>query len=484
MPEPEAELQATANLSPVSPSPVHTASPLVVPALQDTVDTIDAMVAAVVASASQPGDEAAPTHGAVDSIDAGDIVDDDPYGDDTQSEAVAGPPQAEMPSSNDDDYAKTFDSPIASDHDEEGHHPDAQPGSHSSSSRPLSNHPSVASHSVLDPLLAQASATDHATARPRSGDSLAASSSHRPQDHPQAGQQAVPSYAQEGSQNGASTAEPAIDLQRLVANLTAHSNEPTSRTTPEPNNVQASKGAGPTSSSSGLPSASSLPPRPPLPNTASHSYVSQHHPGGSNLGLATGNAASPAISGQPVQMLAAGAPGTMGAMGSLVPPSASGLTSAVNPALSAPDYASGAPGYANDRKGDGHRNTWEQFVADERQYMSEAKWDRFPEGSRIFIGTQALLMMFCVTQTDTNTVLWQETSPVTKFRSVTFLTYSTRSADWHKFLSNRPMALFNITPSMRAVEPLRQWRVLKSRGDASVSLAGKSDALKSGLGNF
>ena len=25
-------------------------------------------------------------------------------------------------------------------------------------------------------------------------------------------------------------------------------------------------------------------------------------------------------------------------------------------------------------------------MADERQYMSEAKWDRFPEGSRIFIG--------------------------------------------------------------------------------------------------
>lgn len=26
-------------------------------------------------------------------------------------------------------------------------------------------------------------------------------------------------------------------------------------------------------------------------------------------------------------------------------------------------------------------------MTDERQYMSEAKWDRFPEGSRLFIGT-------------------------------------------------------------------------------------------------
>ena len=67
MPDPEAELQATANLSPVSPSPVHTASPLVVPALQDTVDTIDAMVAAAVASTSQTGENTAPD-GAVDSL--------------------------------------------------------------------------------------------------------------------------------------------------------------------------------------------------------------------------------------------------------------------------------------------------------------------------------------------------------------------------------------------------------------------------------
>jgi hypothetical protein len=35
---------------------------------------------------------------------------------------------------------------------------------------------------------------------------------------------------------------------------------------------------------------------------------------------------------------------------------------------------------------DDYQRKWDQFIADERQYMSEAKWDRFPEGSRIFIG--------------------------------------------------------------------------------------------------
>ncbi|KAH6615636.1 hypothetical protein B0J18DRAFT_446515 [Chaetomium sp. MPI-SDFR-AT-0129] len=37
--------------------------------------------------------------------------------------------------------------------------------------------------------------------------------------------------------------------------------------------------------------------------------------------------------------------------------------------------------------GDGSsQQLWEQFQADEKRYTSEAKWERFPEGSRIFIG--------------------------------------------------------------------------------------------------
>lgn len=382
MPEPEAELQATANLSPVSPSPVHTASPLVVPALQDTVDTIDAMVAAVVASTSQTSvaDDAAPAHAAEESLDPSDLVDDDPYGDDTQPEAA---PKAELeaPSSNDDDYAKTFDSPIASDHGDEGPQQEARPGD-----PPLSNHPSVASHSVLDPLLAQASASDIIATPPQTGDGAALASSQPPQDQSQTGQRAAPSNAPEDTHNGASTAEPAIDLQRLVADITAQSNQPSSHPTPDANAVQAPQTAGPSLSTSGLPTSSTLPPRPPLPNTASQSFVSQHHPGGANLALSAGNAAH----GQPAQMLATGAPGTTAAISSL-PPAATHASTA-NPALNAFDYTAGAPGHTNDSKGE-RRRAWEQFLADERQYMSEAKWDRFPEGSRIFIGMHAALRM-------------------------------------------------------------------------------------------
>lgn len=33
------------------------------------------------------------------------------------------------------------------------------------------------------------------------------------------------------------------------------------------------------------------------------------------------------------------------------------------------------------------KKDWETFLREERKYVSEAKWDRFPEGSRIFIGS-------------------------------------------------------------------------------------------------
>lgn len=384
MPEPEAELQATADLSPVSPSPVHTASPLVVPALQDTVDTIDAMVAAVLASTDDTKNDGPKAHGVGDSLDASDIVDDDPYGDDTQPESVAEPPQADSSNINDDDYAKTFDSPIASDHVEEDHPQEAETSNLASSAGPLSSHPSGASHSVLDPLLAQVSATGpFAVTQPKLGDGgLAASPSQPSQDHAQAGHQTTGSFssARNGAQNGASITEPAIDLQRLVADLTAHSHEPSALSIPDSSAVQAAQAVSPNSSSlssSALPSSSSLPPRPPLPNAASHSYVSQHYPGGSNHGLAAGNSATSPTSGQPMHVLATGSPAT--------------LASAAPSTLSVAEYASSTPGFAGDGQNDELRRSWEQFVADERQYMSEAKWDRFPEGSRIFIGTHAPL---------------------------------------------------------------------------------------------
>ena len=389
MPEPEAELQATANLSPVSPSPVHAASPLVVPALQETVDTIDAMVAAVVASGSRAGDDHLPVPDATGPIDGGDIVDDDPYSDDAPAETAVEPQKTEVPNSNDDDYAKTFDSPIGSDElDGQNEHPEAHSHSVSQPSGSVGNFPSIASHSVIDPSLTQGSDIN-----PEVNRGSAISFSQQPHNPASAEQNtAPPAHVPGDTQNDASQSEPSIDLQRLVADLTAQSTEPNPNPTPDPNAVKATQAAAPssTSISSGLPSSASLPPRPPQPNTASQAFVSQHHPGASGLSLAA-NPTAPSVSGQPLQLVAAGAPGTStGAITNLPPPPGSGLSSSatVN-TLNAPNYAPHAPSYHTDRPEDDYRSKWEQFLSDERQYMSEAKWDRFPEGSRIFIGTFA-----------------------------------------------------------------------------------------------
>jgi broad specificity phosphatase PhoE len=44
-------------------------------------------------------------------------------------------------------------------------------------------------------------------------------------------------------------------------------------------------------------------------------------------------------------------------------------------------------------QGSSIKQLWEQFQADEKRYTSEAKWERFPEGSRIFIGESPMILL-------------------------------------------------------------------------------------------
>lgn len=399
----EAELLATANLDPISPSPVHSAASQVVPALQDTVDSIDAMVAAAAAAAnasasSDPNLD--PIMGAGDD----DVVDDDslndPYGEIEQDEVAQPqqpPPQQELPDSN-DDYAKTFDSPIGP---EEGEGGDIQPEDVSSmpresnevslSSEHLTSHPSETSHAVhnspsTSAHQAQSGSSVLTTYEAHTDDAI--TSAAHPSNPDQAGFQSVtsPSTASADS-NSAGSPNPSADIQRLVADLTAPA-EPTSSDDPSALPAKAELPAGPNASSSALPSSASLPPRPPLPQAASQSYTSQHHPSGSSSSIPA-SVAVPPTPGQPSTYVAAGVPGTSSdALGNLAPAAASGLNASVAiTSLTAPPYPPQSPAYATDRPQDAdYQRQWDQFMADERQYMSEAKWDRFPEGSRLFIG--------------------------------------------------------------------------------------------------
>ncbi|EWY93354.1 hypothetical protein FOYG_06592 [Fusarium oxysporum NRRL 32931] len=288
MTEPEAELQATANLSPVSPSPVHSATSLAVPVLQETVETIDAMVAAAAAAAADANGSINKAPNLEPISGAGgddDIVDDDslndPYGEDDTDVAAQQVPQPqveqELPDSN-DDYAKTFDSPIGTEEGEDGV---VEPQDVSSlpresneislSSDHLTNRTSQVSHVVHESSLsAQPGQSATSTTSNASSEAQAAGVANTFTSQPSNQQTSSPSTAKPGASNAASSASPSADIQRLVADLTAPSN----------------------------------------PNT--------HY----------------------------------------------------------------APSVLDSE----YERQWNQFLADENQYIAEAKWDRFPEGSRIFIG--------------------------------------------------------------------------------------------------
>ncbi|KAL7898125.1 hypothetical protein HDV64DRAFT_269241 [Trichoderma sp. TUCIM 5745] len=349
-----------------------------------------------------------------------DVVDDDSfsdaYGEDTEEMAVE-PPQQEMV--DNDDYAKTFDSPIDPEEGEE----DQEPEHVSSVPRESNENPSLLS--------------DHLTSRPSDVSHVAADSSASAPGvqnpsvsalHPEAAPEpASAALSQPGDAQAASIppvvqptlpgADPSkqesensssVDIQQLVADLTAHPAEPKpgnpdpTPTSVSPANVPAASSnpfpptpssnittpaATTTTTTTALPPSSSLPPRPPQPQVAPQSYASQHHPAGTNSNV-SGSVGVPPAPGQSSSFPIAGAPGTSTeALGTLPPPPATAMNPSAAAASINPSYASNPPGYPVDRAHDAdYQHQWDQFMADERQYMSEAKWDRFPEGSRIFIG--------------------------------------------------------------------------------------------------
>ncbi|KFA72853.1 hypothetical protein S40288_02174 [Stachybotrys chartarum IBT 40288] len=407
MPEPEAQLQATADLSPVSPSPVHTTATLAVPALQETVDTIDAMVAAALAPngmADEPSTvvDASIIDGENDGVVDDDSSFDDAYGEDNPTVGVDARPEQQQLDVN-DDYAKTFDSPIEP---EEGEDPQHDVSSLSQESNNLSHalgslpaQPSDASHAAPDPspVPQVASGTPAAQSKADQRHPMSASSSTpQPSELPQQEVQAqpVPSQPtitpQPAAADVAGAQESPPSIEQLVADLTSQAVE--SAQDPSVQSAQAASTASSTPPpNNALPSSSSLPPRPPLPHSAAQSYASQHHPSGSNAPMPAG-VAMPSAPGQPPTYIAAGAPGTSTeAISSLPTISANGLNASVSIAsLNPPSYPTNAPAYGDERAQDtDYQRQWEQFMSDERQYMAEAKWDRFPEGSRIFIGTRS-----------------------------------------------------------------------------------------------
>lgn len=170
---------------------------------------------------------------------------------------------------------------------------------------------------------------------------------------------------------GASDATP-IDIQKLVDQITAKAEA----TSDQPAAINPPLPAQNTSQAMDV-DMSSLPPKPALTQEQSkqtYSPASYHH---ASLPNTSG---FPASAGVPSQLpyATSGAPGTSQSPNQSVTPSFASYPNAFPPGT--------APQQAPGQSEHGLQQTYDEFLADERRHMAEAKWERFPEGSRIFIG--------------------------------------------------------------------------------------------------
>jgi hypothetical protein len=197
-----------------------------------------------------------------------------------------------------------------------------------------------------------------------------------------------------------------IDIQQLLDNITANAEKNESNlaaTTPttQSSKTPLSKG------SSGLPIHASLPPRPNIPQKRPYQDdIQKYHTGAPGV-------PQPSVSYRPAgvatALIAAGAPGTStDPRGGLPPPPTASFRPAplstgspVSPAsysqfnrsagqerqatsIESQDEAD----EADAKWGPDVQKIYDEFIADERMYVTEGLWDRFPLNSRLFIGKQ------------------------------------------------------------------------------------------------
>ncbi|KAI5922943.1 hypothetical protein F4810DRAFT_230096 [Camillea tinctor] len=245
--------------------------------------------------------------------------------------------------------------------------------------------------------------------KPQEEEQVGSYNIHEPQP-PQPSADAQPATS---DQNSSASNDDAIDIQALVDNITARAaaadanQNATSQNAanfPNPTNtiVTSTTAAAATATAAAATTAavtaattttqsSSLPPRPPMPQPAPPSYtrsedVATYQPG---VPHPSAMPMPPAIPPAPGTYPAGGAPGTVASASANLPTNPPPPISAMpNHAMSMPQYdaayAALAGGHAQAL--DSQQQRWENFLQEERRYVSEAKWDRFPEGSRLFIG--------------------------------------------------------------------------------------------------
>lgn len=479
---------AAASLSPVSPRPLHNTYtlPQVLPDLQHLAENPDVVPlepttfrtaeAAMAPEPEQPEavQEAPQGSSAASEIadlsEDGSVADDDSFQYDGEGEGENGQEQEaaqEVPQEETDDYAMTFDSPAEKEQMDGEDEEQADKESQQQPQKVVSDAPE--SINISEPPV-QPDAVPTQTTQPASVDPPAPnltdqgpqpdqtiSAQDAPISQPSENgngsppaQDDVPDAAasaispnvkpEETASEEATDVQPkpedvemttesaqdatSLDIQKLVDEITAK-NEAT-----EPDNKLA------TSPSSTDVDMSSLPPKPALTHEQSkqtYTPATYHHASLPNApSFPTGSAnlpAQPVQSSQPPQPAYAsngnGAPG----VSQQSPFTAASATFAsypnAYPSASPTQQQQQAPGF----NGNGLQQTYDDFLADERKAMAEAKWERFPEGSRIFIGKLVCPLCMVAILID----VAQEICPKREFRSGMCLNCSTNMVDWHKY---------------------------------------------------
>lgn len=225
---------------------------------------------------------------------------------------------------------------------------------------------------------------------------------------------------------------PASNIQALVDNITARAVDADADATHIP--IFES-----TSSSMVLPQNTILPPKPPGPGpTSTQPYPAAEFPSPIPGASQSSSMPVPLSNGLALGDYTGAVPGMVNshASGTVIPALNSVSNHHAIP-ISQSDSTYGTLS-VDQPLVDTQKKRWEAFLQDERKYVSEAKWDRFPEGSRIFIGQYLPpFLPFIILNNE------QVTCRVNVCLKKRFSTYFQNMVAWPKYLSNRPMALFN-----------------------------------------
>ncbi|KAK9413421.1 hypothetical protein SUNI508_02620 [Seiridium unicorne] len=382
------ELVATADLTPESPKPINLSSPASVPALQDQADNLSTMALSPSEDVSIAG-----ITNVIQDLDATGHVQTQTQAEENATTSPSGETHIstnasdtaqgtqehevvpEVENEDEDDYAKDFDSPVPGT-DDAAEDASADTGGNVATNDPLktefSPSPSkdaITSASQPTPPSASLSVSVSGSA---AGDGAGTASRPTTDNHEviQNGE----AYTTETTATPQAEAEDAIDIQALVDNITARhdatkSSDAAAAVTGEP-----APGTNPAANPQ-----SSLPPKPP---------VSQQPPAANLRPDELRRYQSNASASIPNVTPAAASPYSYPPPGASVPANYAAPHMYPNPGPPMPlpaSYTAAPPPGANGSNLN-QSQRYDDFLKEERKYVSEAKWDRFPEGSRLFIG--------------------------------------------------------------------------------------------------